>query len=433
MTATAVAKGGATIATRALGIAMNALPILAIISAVAGLVAIYMEWTSAQEEALDKMQRGIDLSREIAGAQEEAAKAADALAVAEGRLTKEQAERNNIIRDSSKELAALVLRRKRAVEDENDAEVKAADELIKIRDQQLRDELALTYAIDQRTTATVKATKAVKELTEAERERLRVQGEMELLSFQDAERMDARLSLKDREIEKEILLTNSTAEGIARRNELYAEQAALVEATEDAKRDAFATTAAALESLAATAEAGGAANKALALAAASINTYLSVTAALANSAPPPLGIGPIASSLAAAANLAAGLKAISKIAGFAKGGYTGDGGKYEPAGVVHRGEFVFNKEATKRIGVDNLERLHELFASFGRRTPGSYASGGSVSSAALLSGPGMSAGALQAERSIAALNAFDQQIVLPVESLRTVERRVTVREERSTL
>jgi hypothetical protein len=51
----------------------------------------------------------------------------------------------------------------------------------------------------------------------------------------------------------------------------------------------------------------------------------------------------------------------------------------------------------------------------------------------MLSGPGMSAGAMQAERSIAALNAFDQQIVLPVESLRTVERRVTVREQRSTL
>jgi phage-related minor tail protein len=33
------------------------------------------------------------------------------------------------------------------------------------------------------------------------------------------------------------------------------------------------------------------------------------------------------------------------------GGYTGSGGKYEPAGVVHRGEFVFTKEATSRIGV----------------------------------------------------------------------------------
>lgn len=43
--------------------------------------------------------------------------------------------------------------------------------------------------------------------------------------------------------------------------------------------------------------------------------------------------------------------------GFAEGGYTGDGGKYEPAGTVHKGEFVFTKEATKRIGVPTLEKL----------------------------------------------------------------------------
>ncbi|TJN18728.1 phage tail tape measure protein, partial [Escherichia coli] len=36
---------------------------------------------------------------------------------------------------------------------------------------------------------------------------------------------------------------------------------------------------------------------------------------------------------------------------FATGGFTGTGGKYEPAGIVHRGEFVFTKEATSRIGV----------------------------------------------------------------------------------
>ncbi|EHX0523064.1 phage tail tape measure protein, partial [Escherichia coli] len=34
---------------------------------------------------------------------------------------------------------------------------------------------------------------------------------------------------------------------------------------------------------------------------------------------------------------------------FATGGFTGTGGKYEPAGIVHRGEFVFTKEATSRI------------------------------------------------------------------------------------
>ncbi|WRQ11913.1 tail tape measure protein [Serratia phage vB_SlqS_ZDD2] len=41
-------------------------------------------------------------------------------------------------------------------------------------------------------------------------------------------------------------------------------------------------------------------------------------------------------------------------AGFARGGYTGNGGKYEPAGIVHRGEFVMTKEATQRIGVNRL-------------------------------------------------------------------------------
>ncbi|AUQ90511.1 putative phage tail tape measure protein [Phaeobacter inhibens] len=44
--------------------------------------------------------------------------------------------------------------------------------------------------------------------------------------------------------------------------------------------------------------------------------------------------------------------------GFAAGGYTGHGGKFEPAGVVHRGEYVMSKEATKAIGVPQLEALH---------------------------------------------------------------------------
>lgn len=36
--------------------------------------------------------------------------------------------------------------------------------------------------------------------------------------------------------------------------------------------------------------------------------------------------------------------------GRAGGGYTGPGGKYEPAGIVHKGEFVFDKESTSAIG-----------------------------------------------------------------------------------
>ncbi|QLF85368.1 tail length tape-measure protein [Salmonella virus STSR3] len=45
--------------------------------------------------------------------------------------------------------------------------------------------------------------------------------------------------------------------------------------------------------------------------------------------------------------------------GFATGGYTGDGGKYDPAGVVHKGEFVMTKEATKRIGVDLYKMMRD--------------------------------------------------------------------------
>ncbi|EKB0260815.1 phage tail tape measure protein [Escherichia coli] len=50
---------------------------------------------------------------------------------------------------------------------------------------------------------------------------------------------------------------------------------------------------------------------------------------------------------------------------FATGGFTGTGDKYEPAGIVHRGEFVFTKEATSRIGVGNLYRLMRGYAEGG--------------------------------------------------------------------
>lgn len=35
---------------------------------------------------------------------------------------------------------------------------------------------------------------------------------------------------------------------------------------------------------------------------------------------------------------------------FADGGYTGDGGKYQPAGIVHKGEYVFDKAAVAAAG-----------------------------------------------------------------------------------
>ncbi|HID5224903.1 TPA: phage tail tape measure protein [Proteus mirabilis] len=70
--------------------------------------------------------------------------------------------------------------------------------------------------------------------------------------------------------------------------------------------------------------------------------------------------------------------AVGNFLGFASGGYTGDGGKHDPAGVVHKGEFVFTKEATQRLGVDNLYRLMDA----GKR---GYASGGHVGGSAPMS------------------------------------------------
>ena len=50
----------------------------------------------------------------------------------------------------------------------------------------------------------------------------------------------------------------------------------------------------------------------------------------------------------AAGLVAARAQARAAAGSFAVGGYTGDGGKYEPAGVVHKGEFVITQEKTRQ-------------------------------------------------------------------------------------
>lgn len=68
---------------------------------------------------------------------------------------------------------------------------------------------------------------------------------------------------------------------------------------------------------------------------------------------------------AAAIGLAAVTAAVA-MNGFQKGGYTGDRGVSEVAGVVHGKEFVFDAAATARIGVANLEAMRA-----GRSAPAS--------------------------------------------------------------
>lgn len=73
-----------------------------------------------------------------------------------------------------------------------------------------------------------------------------------------------------------------------------------------------------------------------------------------------------------------------KGAGFANGGYTGDGGKYEPKGVVHAGEFVFTKEATQRIGARNLYKLMRGYANGGSVGGSGFSRGASSTSGAAI-------------------------------------------------
>jgi tape measure domain-containing protein len=64
-----------------------------------------------------------------------------------------------------------------------------------------------------------------------------------------------------------------------------------------------------------------------------------------------------AAVVALAAGFAQARAQAQAAASFAVGGYTGDGGKFEPAGVVHRGEFVITKEKTKQFR-PLLEAIH---------------------------------------------------------------------------
>jgi TP901 family phage tail tape measure protein len=69
-------------------------------------------------------------------------------------------------------------------------------------------------------------------------------------------------------------------------------------------------------------------------------------------------VGAAIAAAATATLMALLASAKASASGFAEGGYTGDGGKYEPAGVVHKGEFVINKENTSKFrGI--LEQMNQ--------------------------------------------------------------------------
>lgn len=109
-----------------------------------------------------------------------------------------------------------------------------------------------------------------------------------------------------------------------------------------------------------------AASKAYAIA----QSMVAINAGIAQAAnmPFPSNLIAMASVAAQTASIVSNIKAVADT-GFASGGYTGPGGKYQPAGIVHKGEYVFDQASTNRIGVTQLEALRNgqpLDATLGR-------------------------------------------------------------------
>ncbi|WP_445403633.1 tape measure protein [Acinetobacter vivianii] len=94
-----------------------------------------------------------------------------------------------------------------------------------------------------------------------------------------------------------------------------------------------------------------AADKAYAIAAAGIAIQQNIAQAAKVGFPQNLPL--IAGAIAQGASIISNIRAI-KDQGFAEGGYTGKGGKYEVAGSVHKGEIVWSQDDIKRWGGVNL-------------------------------------------------------------------------------
>lgn len=109
--------------------------------------------------------------------------------------------------------------------------------------------------------------------------------------------------------------------------------------------------------------------KAFALAQAAVQLPMAMAMAQALSSQPfPYNLAAMATVAGLMATITSSISSAAAV-GFASGGYTGSGGKYQPAGIVHKGEYVFDQESTNRIGVSQLEALRNgkpLDATLGR-------------------------------------------------------------------
>lgn len=95
--------------------------------------------------------------------------------------------------------------------------------------------------------------------------------------------------------------------------------------------------------------------KAFAIAQAALQLPMAMGQAMAG-LPFPANLAAVAQVIGLMASITSSITSAAAV-GFASGGYTGPGGKYQPAGIVHKGEYVFDQASTNRIGVSQLEAL----------------------------------------------------------------------------
>lgn len=177
---------------------------------------------------------------------------------------------------------------------------------------------------------------------------------------------------------------------------------------------AFNAASSIFASLSQLAKDGSEEQKALALTGIAVDTAAAIAGGISSSQdiPYPGNLAAMATTIATIlANVA---QAKSLIDGFAEGGYTGRGGKYEPKGVVHGNEYVIPSETVSKLGPSYFDKY----------LPG-YADGGFVTGRATS----------EANAALITANAFKNlpaPVISAVEMTR-VQNRVKVKEKLSTL
>lgn len=216
--------------------------------------------------------------------------------------------------------------------------------------------------------------------------------------------------------QKQFIKELATVEFTEKQKQEYYRQSYLIKKQQD--QDIYDSSRTLFNGLAALAAEGSKEQKALALVNIGVNTAEALAGGIAASQniPYPGNIAAMLSSVAAIlANIAAAKQYIN---GFAEGGYTGAGAKYDVAGVVHKGEYV----APKHIVESPMAQGH-LRALERMRT--GYADGGFVTNQ----------NTSQASQALIMANAL-KNLPTPVVSVKEVSRvqeRIRVKENVSNL